>query len=502
MASFKDCLVEARTALTSQTTITDVVAEGKITFGARPQEATQPAIVLEAQRSDYDATFDSYAKAITYRVAYLFFSQNAVQLAEMVDTIKDAVQLHTSSNFYIRIEDEGVTSDPDGNNIAYVITTWKDTQGTVANLVGSTGKTIGELAAQDAANTTDQTVEELVNFYLTSTDDTIKYNTAGQPGEGVTHLYGTEWLADGYTGPVLQMFDALSHDGSGTIDGYDTVDVYPNNLHLYTINATSVISTVADGKRWRVMKVYDQVGNNDLVFDAVESFNEDGVWPTVGPILTYYEGAYMISRVEAPHGFLSESGALTNPITVICEVNTVPGRKMTFGAQSVDASGNDRNKPYESWGFANWNGTNYEGAAVNMWHGPAYATDGFTPYAGINDSVNNGQDATRLVETAGGRATYALSRQDAEGRSFDGSNSCASTASTFSAANMIPGQTLKFGFGHANYNTANSLQEGFHSLAIHAGRFVDDTADLKALADSFTKQNGRMSHRDRFTKNQ
>ena len=501
MATFKDCLVEARTALTSQTTITDVVAEGKITFGARPQEATQPAIVLEAQRSDYDATFDSYAKAITYRVAYLFFSQNAVQLAEMVDTIKDAVQLHSSSNFYIRIEDEGVTSDPDGNNIAYVITTWKDTQGTVANLIGTTGKTLGELAAQDAVNTTDQTVEELVNFYLTETDDTIKYNTAGQPGEGATHLYGTEWLADGYTGPVLQMFDAQSHDGSGTINGYDTVDVYPNTLHLYTVSATSVINTTEDGKRWRVLKVYDQVGNNDLVYDATEAFNEDGVWPQVGPMLTYYEGAYLISRVESPHGLLSESGAQTNPITVVCEVNTIPGRKMTFGAQSLNASGEDKQQPYSSWGFANWNGTDYDGQGVNVWHGPAPNSDSFTPYAQIN-AVTNVQDADRLVQTSGGRETYALSRQDTEGRSYDGSNTYADTADTFTAASFVPGQSLKFGFGQANYNNTNGLNEGFYSLAIHAGRFVDDTADLKNLADNFTKANGHMTHRDRFTKNQ
>lgn len=501
MATLRQAIIDARNALVNYTPLTDLISADKITFGNSPQKDAMPRIVLEVSGVEYQPTFDEARKVQVFQMDFGVYSKTVDQCTAIMDEVRYALEAYTSADFSIRLVDETFQADVDNNLFGVIFAEFTDAVGDTNTNVAGTGKSVAELAAQDAVNTTDQTVEELVNFYITETDDTIKYNTAGQPGEGATHLYGTEWLADGYTGPVLQMFDAQSHDGSGTINGYDTVDVYPNTLHLYTVSATSVINTAEDGKRWRVLKVYDQVGNNDLVYDATEAFNEDGVWPQVGPMLTYYEGAYLISRVESPHGLLSESGAQTNPITVVCEVNTIPGRKMTFGAQSLNASGEDKQQPYSSWGFANWNGTNYDGQGVNVWHGPAPNSDSFTPYAQIN-AVTNVQDADRLVQTSGGRETYALSRQDTEGRSYDGSNTYADTADTFTAASFVPGQSLKFGFGQANYNNTNGLNEGFYSLAIHAGRFVDDTADLKSLADSFTKQNGHMTHRDRFTKNQ
>lgn len=120
MGIFKDALVEARSIMTGTTAITDIVGT-KVYFGARPQGTTDECIVMEAEASEYEATQSDYAKAVAWRAVYRFYSDNMVQLAEMVDLMKDAVVAHSSTDFEIRPQEEGLVSDADGKGIAYLI---------------------------------------------------------------------------------------------------------------------------------------------------------------------------------------------------------------------------------------------------------------------------------------------------------------------------------------------------------------------------------------------
>lgn len=205
MATFKDMLVEARNLLVNNPTVTATVAADKITFGAKPQTVTDPAIVLEAANTEYEPTFDSYAKAIDYRVAYRFYSESAVQLANMVDTMKDAVLLHDSTDFSFRIEDEGLTVDPDGDGVSFIVVRVTDTQGTVSNLIGSTGKTLGELVADHDANTTGLTTQQLVTFYENETGDPFigPLDTLGL--DDTPLAVSVRRLRGGYEGPCMRI---------------------------------------------------------------------------------------------------------------------------------------------------------------------------------------------------------------------------------------------------------------------------------------------------------
>lgn len=138
-------MLSARAAMVNDATVTATVPASKITFGSKPQTSAGPSIVLEAARADYDATFESYAKAITYRAAYRFYSSSTVQLAEMVDTMKGAILLHTDEELVFRIEEEGLTVDPDGDGVAFIVVTIQDLGGQVNNLVQGTDKTLKEL---------------------------------------------------------------------------------------------------------------------------------------------------------------------------------------------------------------------------------------------------------------------------------------------------------------------------------------------------------------------
>lgn len=275
MATFKDMLVEARNLLVNNPTVTATVAADKITFGAKPQTVTDPAIVLEAANTEYEPTFDSYAKAIDYRVAYRFYSESAVQLANMVDTMKDAVLLHDSTDFSFRIEDEGLTVDPDGDGVSFIVVRVTDTQGTVANLIGSTGKTLGQLVADHDANTTDQTVAQLVSFYETETGDPFigPFDTLGL--DDTPLAVSVRRLRGGYEGPCMRI--RRFSDQSHTDIGFDSNgDLDTAAIETFCAGTTGVVQTWYDQSGARNHLSQSNTTLQPLIYDSGAVITRNG----------------------------------------------------------------------------------------------------------------------------------------------------------------------------------------------------------------------------------
>ena len=104
---------EARSILTSASSVTALVPASKISFSQRPQGDVLPGIILDVGTVEYLPTFDSSYANTTYRIDYRSYATSAQQAATIHEAIKAAVLAHTSSDFYLRLFDESYFVDVD-----------------------------------------------------------------------------------------------------------------------------------------------------------------------------------------------------------------------------------------------------------------------------------------------------------------------------------------------------------------------------------------------------
>jgi len=111
--SLINLIPEARSILTSDSSVTAKVAANKISFAQRPQGDQLPGITIDVGTVEYEPTTQSPNAATVYRVDYRIFSNKAESAATIHEAVKAAIINYSSSTFLIRLFDENYFVDVD-----------------------------------------------------------------------------------------------------------------------------------------------------------------------------------------------------------------------------------------------------------------------------------------------------------------------------------------------------------------------------------------------------
>lgn len=473
VVTLRNAILEARAVLTSYADLTALVPVAQITYGNSPQKDVMPRIVIEASGTEYDATFMASRKVQTFTLDYAVYSDSVDACTNIMDKMRDALDIYDSSEFSIRVTDESFQAEVDGTLVGVVVATFQDADGAPgfgAGLSALNDLTVVQ-AALDAAQA--ELAAETAQWETATGgtyDDYINppaFNAAGALGEDSTAIWSLRRIADGYTGPLLQIADA--NTVNGTNDGWtDVRDIDETEFKLHYISdvGDTNAGSSEDGIEWIVTRIYDQVGSNDLVFDAQEVKDVTGSWPTFGPRLWFHNGAWGVSTARNPYGFATANEVRYDNFMAAIDFSTGSGaRHQVFGGAD-----NPLNAPYPYFGMTAWNSTT---DSTKMWVGNGASTSG-SDYMTITDA------ALTDVHVNGGRRTMALSREPGQASSFDGA--VINTASVNAERDPAVGSTVKIGWGTDNYNTNASSDDVFYG-AVYMSGVYKDAATVKAIAE-------------------
>lgn len=484
VVTLRNAILEARAVLTSYADLTALVPVAQITYGNSPQKDVMPRIVIEASGTEYDATFMASRKVQTFTLDYAVYSNSVDECTNIMDKMRDALDIYDSSEFSIRVTDESFQAEVDGTLVGVVVATFQDADGAPgfgAGLSALNDLTVvqaaldaaqAELAAEQAASAAALAAETAQWEAATggTYDDYINpsaFNAAGQLGEDSTAIWSLRRIADGYTGPLLQIADA--NTVNGTNDGWtDVRDIDETEFKLYYITDTGDINAGSseDGIEWIVTRIYDQVGSNDLVFDAQEVKDATGNWPTFGPRIWFFNGAWGVSTARNPYGFATANEVRYDNFMAAVDFSTGSNaRHHVFGGAD-----NPLNAPYPYFGMAAWNSTTQ---STVMWVGTGASASG-------GDYMTVTNNALADVHVSGGRRTMALSREPGQAASFDGA--VINTASVAASRDPAVGSTVKIGWCTDNYNSNGSDDDVFYG-AVYMSGVYKDAATVKAIAE-------------------
>ena len=116
---------EARSILTSNNSVTALVAASKISFSQRPQGDQLPGIVMNLGTVEYQPVFGNATALTTYRVDYLTYGSSAQSTAQIHEAVKAAVLAYSSDDFTIRLFDESYFVDVDMTHRATLSSTFE-----------------------------------------------------------------------------------------------------------------------------------------------------------------------------------------------------------------------------------------------------------------------------------------------------------------------------------------------------------------------------------------
>lgn len=129
VVTLRNAILEARAALTSHADLTALVPVAQITYGNSPQKDVMPRIVIEASGTEYDATFMASRKVQTFTLDYAVYSNSVDECTNIMDKMRDALDIYDSSEFSIRVTDESFQAEVDGTLVGVVVATFQDADG-------------------------------------------------------------------------------------------------------------------------------------------------------------------------------------------------------------------------------------------------------------------------------------------------------------------------------------------------------------------------------------
>jgi hypothetical protein len=458
MATLRNAIADARTALINYTPLTDLISADKITFGNSPQKDVMPRIVIEVSGVEYQPTFKEARKSQVFQMDFGVYAKSVDQCTAIMDEVRYALEAYTSADFAIRLVDETFQADVDNNMFGVIFAEFTDSVGDTNTNVAGTG----------------QTLTELIDFYVQETTGVVPaFNATGQPGEGATALWSVRRIADGYTGPLLQVGkpDTVTNTYTDVTDisEADYVDYYVENGYSSQDDSS--------GDMWHVLRVYDQIGSNDLVYD----WQESGTVTTVGPRIGFDCGSYHINFSQTGKGFVSVSQVRYDNFTCIAETAQTSLRKVVFGG-AMHPDG----QPYDYFALQTWNSNSNHGMYRMM------AGNGFnyTDVSTINEILQPAYPGSVDI-----RRGMGMSRQDAVVTCHTGVNSF-----KHESVSNVPtaGATCNVGWSADDYNDASSGNDMFMGAVYFSGVFKDNE-DLTACTEAFTDEVGYRQHRQVLT---
>lgn len=487
VVTLRNAILEARAALTGAPALTALVPERSITFGNSPQKDLMPRIVIEVSGAEYDATFTQSRKVQTFTVEYAVYSKSVDTCTAIMDEVRQALDTYQSSDFAVRVTDESFQAEVDNVLLGVVVATFQDAAG-IPGFDASAAETLiavqedlaaaqSDLAQAQADAAAAQESEAALQAQLDAINTPPAFNATGQVGEDATALWSLRRIAEGYTGPILQIADA--NTVNGTDDGWtDVRDINESEFKNYYIldYGDTNSPSAEDGREWIVTRIYDQIGSNDLVWEAEEAKTVTGSWPQFGPRLQFHSGAWSVNSARNPYGFATANELRFDRFTAVADTHTGDGaRHLIFGAADTPL-----NAPYAYWAMSTWNSTSQSTA---MWVGNGAGSSG-TDYVNVVDPT-----ATE-VHVNGGRRAMAISRKPLEANYYDGAGG--STTSIAVSKDPAALSTTKAGWATDNYNHTGSSDDAFFGAVYMEGVYKTE-AETKALLLDFS--NNRVQYR-------
>lgn len=476
VVTLRNAILEARAALTGATALTDLVPERNITFGNSPQKDRMPRIVIEVSSAEYEATFTQSRKVQTFTVEYAVYSKSVDTCTAIMDEVRQALDTYQSSDFAVRVTDESFQAEVDNVLLGVVVATFQDAAG-IPGFDTSAAETLIAVQEDLAQAQTDlaaaQASEQALQDQLDLINNPPAFNATGQPGEGADALWCVRRIAENYTGPLLQVGKPDTVNNVYT----DITDISEADYANYYVENQFSSQAGSDGETWHVLRIYDQIGSNDLVYD----WQEGGVVTQVGPRLSFDCGSYHVNYAQVGKGFASESQVRYDNFTCISETAQASSRKFTFGGAK-----HPQNQPYDYFAMQTWNSNSNHGMYRMM----------------VGDSITftDVSTLTQLIEPAypGNldiRRGLGLSRQGSVATCHTGVNSFKhETVTTVPAANS----TCHVGWSSDGYNDAASGNDMFMGAVYFSGEFKD-TQDLTECTEAFTDAIGYRQHRQVLT---
>lgn len=490
VVTLRNAILEARAALTGATALTDLVPERSITFGNSPQKDLMPRIVIEVSSAEYEATFTQSRKVQTFTVEYAVYSKSVDTCTAIMDEVRQALDTYQSSDFSVRVTDESFQAEVDNVLLGVVVATFQDAHG-IPGFDASAAETLAAVQEDLAQAQTDlaaaQASEQALQDQLDAINNPPAFNATGQPGETTGALWSLRVLAEGYTGPVVQVANYT------TLTGYtfsEVVDVYEADLGNYYIENGwgHFDANNQDGKKWVVTRIYDQIGTNDLVWDIAELEDSGASMPTMGPRIAFDGGAYCVVNAVSTSGFVSEDAVRYDNFTCTVEAGSgthgtgSAGREVYFGGAKHPIANTD----YRYFAIQTWNSNSASGLYRHMvGNGTIHSDVSTTQYLVEPSFAGNIPNA---------RQSLALSRQAAEATAVGGPNLFHSTDAWAPAENA----SCRVGWAHNNYNPAAGIHAFFWGAAYMEGTFKS-AVDLNEAAYAFSDAIGNRHHRQILT---
>ena len=393
-----------------------------------------------------------------------------------MDEVRQALDTYQSSDFAVRVTDESFQAEVDNVLLGVVVATFQDAAG-IPGFDTSAAETLSAVQEDLAQAQTDlaaaQAAEQALQDQLDAINNPPAFNATGQPGEGADALWSTRRIADGYTGPLLQVGKPDTVNNTYTdltdISEADYVDYYVENVYASQDDSS--------GDMWHVLRVYDQIGSNDLVHD----WQESGTVTDAGPRLAFDCGSYHVANAQARAGFVSESQVRYDHFTCIAETAQTSVKKTVFGgAKHPDGH------PFDYFAIQTWNSNTNHGLFRMMVGNGTNFTDVSTTNELIQPAYPGSVDIRRGM---------GLSRQNAVVTSHTGVNSF-----KHETVPNIPtsGATCHIGWSSDGYNDASSGNDMFMG-AVYFSEEFKDTAYLTECTEAFTDAVGYRQHRQVLT---
>lgn len=470
VVTLRNAILEARAALTGATALTDLVPERNITFGNSPQKDRMPRIVIEVSSAEYEATFTQSRKVQTFTVEYAVYSKSVDTCTAIMDEVRQALDTYQSSDFAVRVTDESFQAEVDNVLLGVVVATFQDAAG-IPGFDTSAAETLAAVQEDLAQAQTDlaaaQASEQALQDQLDAINNPPAFNATGQPGEGAGALWSTRRIADGYTGPLLQVGIAAA----GASDFTNLTDISEEDyVNYYVESVYATQANTQDGNFWAVTRVYDQIGSNDLVYD----WQGDGATTltTSVPRLAFDCGSYQVCNAQVRQGFKTVNTVRYDEMTCIVEAAQLSQtRKVSFGgADHPDG------QPYDYFALQAWNSnTNHGLYRVMAGNGTSFS-DISVSGALLEPSYPGSVDIRRGM---------GLSRTGSTATAHTGVNSFKKTDVLSAPANA----TCKVGWSTDGYNDASSTGDMFYGAVYYEGVFKD-TADLTEATEAFSEAVG------------
>lgn len=265
--SLRDAILEARTAITTNVHVTDLVPARNITFGNSPQKDLLPRIVIEVSSAEYEATFTQSRKVQTFTVEYAVYSDSVDQCTAIMDAIRNALDFNQSSAFAVRTTDESFQAEVDNVLLGVIVATFQDANGipgytsseTVDNLQLALAAAEQALAAETAAweaavgSTLEEYVAEEAKIYYPNIIHMDEYDDVGVETYGPNGYQGL--LSSGVLSPGLAPSKILHVAEVDTVNDPEFLRTLVNNnefgnKHRFTYDdgteATEIYSNYAN----------------------------------------------------------------------------------------------------------------------------------------------------------------------------------------------------------------------------------------------------------------